>query len=211
MDDSARSLTVSRLVVVFDICSSTTILEDLLRSEHQERWKDLLIKLKSEVVRIAKANEIEVHKFLGDGWILLFPHDVSGVLLLSTLQQISKRFHRLYFNDIDDLMSVKIPAIGMTFGIDKGTLMRVRMNRQIEYVGRPINVAARLQSRAKDEDILKQYRVLISQAVFADFEAHEKEEITESYEVERVLRSLKNVSGGERYRCTLIDLYNKPK
>lgn len=37
----------------------------------------------------------------------------------------------------------------MTFGIDEGSLVRIIMNRRLEYVVRAMNVAARLQAAAK--------------------------------------------------------------
>ena len=39
----------------------------------------------------------------------------------------------------------------------------------------------------------------------------EKEVIKQTYPVRRVQRPLRNVSGGESYRCTLVDLFNKLK
>jgi hypothetical protein len=37
---------VQKIVIFFDFCSSTTILEDLLKSENQQCWRNLLIELK---------------------------------------------------------------------------------------------------------------------------------------------------------------------
>ncbi|HEU0047518.1 MAG: hypothetical protein DMG61_21905 [Acidobacteria bacterium] len=39
-----------KTVVVFDICSSTTILEDLKESDNQQQWRNLLIGLKNFLV-----------------------------------------------------------------------------------------------------------------------------------------------------------------
>lgn len=67
------SLTIEqKCVVVFDICSSTTILEDLLRSDSEKRWRDLLIDIKRFLVAQREVREFEIYKFMGDGWILLF-------------------------------------------------------------------------------------------------------------------------------------------
>jgi hypothetical protein len=55
---------VRRVVVVFDICSSTMILEDLLRTENQRRWRNLLIGLKKELVCQAKRVPFELYKFV---------------------------------------------------------------------------------------------------------------------------------------------------
>jgi len=60
-----------KIVVFFDICSSTLILEDLVRTENQKLWRDLLIGLKKYLRK--------KHSSVGfdctiprDGWILLF-------------------------------------------------------------------------------------------------------------------------------------------
>ena len=47
MTSSRDPLTVEpRFVLVFDFCSSTLILEDLLRNESEDRWRNLLIDIK---------------------------------------------------------------------------------------------------------------------------------------------------------------------
>lgn len=67
-----ETLTVIRkLVVVFDISSSTTILEDLMRCERLDVWRNVLISVKE--VLMDHPIEFEIYKFMGDGWILLFP------------------------------------------------------------------------------------------------------------------------------------------
>jgi hypothetical protein len=66
--------TVRRIVVAFDICSSTVILEELLRTENQRRWRNLLIGMKKALVREAAQMPFEIYKFVGDGWILLFEY-----------------------------------------------------------------------------------------------------------------------------------------
>jgi len=61
--------------VFFDICSSTTILEDLLRTDNQVRWRNLLILLKKFLSAEAKTQPFLLYKFIGDGWILLFDEE----------------------------------------------------------------------------------------------------------------------------------------
>jgi hypothetical protein len=64
-----------KIVVVFDICSSTKILEDLLRAENHQRWRNFLIRLKEYLVNCSQSDSFEIYKFLGDGYILLFDWD----------------------------------------------------------------------------------------------------------------------------------------
>lgn len=67
-----------KLVVAFDICSSTTIIEDLHKTEHTIKWRDFLIWIK-EYLRIQSTElDFVVYKFTGDGWILLFDCRFSG-------------------------------------------------------------------------------------------------------------------------------------
>ena len=66
---------VQKYVLVFDFCSSTSILEDLIRSENQQSWRDLLIGIKKFLFAERDAHRIEIYKFIGDGWILLFDPD----------------------------------------------------------------------------------------------------------------------------------------
>lgn len=40
--------------------------------------------------------------------------------------------------------------MGLTFGADKGQMIRLFMSNQREYIGRPLNIAARLQAAVKD-------------------------------------------------------------
>src|SRR6266404_8338990 len=89
--------TVHRIVVAFDICSSTMILEDLLRTENERRWRNLLIGLKKELVLQAKHMQFELYKFVGDGWILLFEETrTSGPALIRLLQVLAARYQHLF-------------------------------------------------------------------------------------------------------------------
>lgn len=68
-EDAARQ---TRIVVISDICTSTGILEDLLRSESQVRWRNLLIGLKELLFCSVNQLRFVPYKFVGDGWVLLF-------------------------------------------------------------------------------------------------------------------------------------------
>jgi hypothetical protein len=129
-EDVAR---VRKIVVFFDICSSATLLEDLLRTENEFRWLDLLTGLK-KVLRI-KSKEIgfEIYKFLGDGWILLFDEDsITGADLMLFLARLCLEYDQLFKSNISDVLSIKHSLIGLTFGIDLGTLVKIVMNARPE-------------------------------------------------------------------------------
>jgi len=111
--------TLRKIVLVFDICSSTAILEDLLRTENQREWRNLLIRLKKFLVTRSGELSFEIYKFLGDGWILLFNDTVSGTDLIKLLQDTCVEYHRLFHQGVCRVLEGD-HTIGMTFGVDAG-------------------------------------------------------------------------------------------
>lgn len=155
-----------KIVVVIDICSSTTILEDLLLTNNLDGLRNLLIEMKRLIEREAPSTGVEIYKFIGDGWILLFPPSIGGTELVNFLETLSGLFKtRLEALVVPRLQDT--PAVmGLTFGIDLGPLVRMEMLERIEYIGRSLNVAARLQSTLKESDPSPAYKVLISMPAF---------------------------------------------
>ena len=86
--------TVKHTVVTFDICSSSDILEDLIRTENTKDWRDLLIKVKKFLIRKQSKLNFDLYKFTGDGWILLFDYDCLGKELFDFLKELSGIFER---------------------------------------------------------------------------------------------------------------------
>lgn len=194
--------TTKKLVVVFDICSSTLILEDLIRTENQYRWRKLLNRQKNFLRMKREEYEYEMYKFLGDGWILLFQPNVDGTKLVRFLKLLSRHFSKCFTEFIEPALNSKISPIGLTVGIDKGTLIPILMNQQREYIGRPLNVASRLQGSIKDKDANPQYKVLMPKSVYASF----GDTIKGKYSTRQVTRTLHNISGGERFLCMKLKL-----
>src|ERR1043166_602104 len=132
--------TVRRIVVAFDICSSTVILEDLLRTENQRRWRNLLIGMKKALVREAVETPFEIYKFVGDGWILLLEHNsISGAALMRLLKTLSATYQHLFHHGICEVLGISDYLVGLTFGVDFGTLVKIVMNSKAEYIGRALN------------------------------------------------------------------------
>jgi len=193
--------TVRRIVVFFDICSSTTILEDLLRTENQRRWRNLLIGLKKFLVSESQQSPFDIYKFLGDGWILLFdPSRITGPQLMRLLKRLCDEYARLFHNGICEVLGGDGYQIGLTFGIDSGTLVKIVMNQRDEYVGRALNVAARLQGAIKQKDKTPAGKLLISKNSFAALSLAQ----TPRYSGKLVDRLLRNVAGGEHYQVQKI-------
>lgn len=147
--EDERPEVVRRLVVVFDACSSTTILEDLKQTDNLAAWRNLLIGLKQYLIDASADLDMELYKFVGDGWILLLPDRIDKQKLCDFLSGLSKWFDTTFNDEISDLLEHRPDPIGLTFGIDSGDLIRLEMNEQREYIGRAINVASRLQGQSK--------------------------------------------------------------
>lgn len=195
---------VKKIVVFFDICSSTSILEDLIMTENKERWRNLLIEFKDYLWRKRSSGWFRMYKFLGDGWILLFNPQSEGMVIFQFLEDLSDRFDSLYRRRIRDILTTRIPNIGLTFGMDIGSCIRFVMNGRPEYVGRPLNVAGRLQDAIGQRDKKPQNKGLVSKNLFATFT--DKRKIRRKYTVWTVVRQLKNISGGKDYRCLKVEL-----
>jgi class 3 adenylate cyclase len=187
-----------RLVVVFDICSSTTILEDLKRTDHLAEWRDLLIKLKDYMLGQPADLNVELYKFIGDGWILLLPDDTPKEKLCDFLVQLSMKFAAEFNTHIKNLLAHSPSPIGLMFGIDSGELIRLEMNDQVEYLGRAINVASRLQGQTKELSGGPSYKALFSK------NSYNSPPPTTPIPVEIVKVSLRNISGGEKYECLVF-------
>jgi len=189
---------VQKIVLFFDICSSTSILEDLLRTENSNLWRNLLIKLKEYL----HAQQKSVG-FLGDGWVLLFATNTHPDDLFGFMKGLCDTYRELFKSKIRDVLTVKPEAMGITFGIDQGTLVRAVMNGRGEYIGRPLNVAARLQNAIKDKDKSPGGKVLISNNAFASM----KSSLRGKFKTDSVHRTLRKIAGGTEYRCTKVWLF----
>lgn len=188
-----------KLVVVFDICSSSNILEELVVRQDLRPLRNLLIDLKSFLKEKAARLDFTPYKFIGDGWILLFPINISGTALIDFLEELSKLFERRLKTLVVPRLERSPLILGLTFGIDVGPLVRITMLGNREYVGRPINVASRLQSAIKDKDHKPGYKVLFSKPAFNQLQLKKDYRKTE-----RVSRKLRNIRNGERYACVKL-------
>jgi len=197
---------VRKYVVFFDICSSTLILEDLIRSESQELWGDLLLKMEEYLQEARTGKNFIIYKFIGDGWVLLFHKNIKGTILFRFLRDICVKFDELYRKAIKPVLNSPIDCVGITFGLEKGTLNKIVMNSGNEYVGRALNVAARLQGSIKDRDKDPKGKVLMSNKAYTELKKGTKRE----YKVYRARRKLRNISGGENYEGKKLCLFLKP-
>lgn len=192
---------VEKVVAIFDFCSSTTILEDLYKSESEKCWCNLLITFKNYLRKKSKNSDFNIYKFTGDGWILLFDSNYDSLKLFGLLESLCVKYKKLFKKNIKPVLSVKIKSTGITFGIDKGTLVQLTMNKKKEYMGRPLYIATRLQSAIRDKDPQPQGKVLMSNKAYKAMQ-----DLKEKYKAKDVSRTLKNISDGNKYLCKKITL-----
>jgi len=195
-EEKDKTQILNKVVVTLDICSSSHIIEDLLKTNNIKIWRDLLIRMKEHLVRESSNYRAEVYKFIGDGWIILFEQPYSGSNIFRFLSIICKEFEQIYNNEVFVCLDTPPEIYGLTFGIDEGLLIRLEMQDKIEYLGRPINVACRLQGIINKIDIKGGFRVLMSHRLFNSL----KNDLLDYYS-ESTERSLRNISGGENFRC----------
>jgi class 3 adenylate cyclase len=198
---SEELTTEDKIVVFFDVCSSTTILEDLLSSGHLKMWRNVLIATKGFLRKCSSEYEMEIHKFIGDGWVLLFPPTTSGEALVKVLTELACFFHRQLEERIIPLLQSPPDVLGLTFGVDSGKIIRILMLERSEYIGRPLNVASRLQSAIKDNDKRPAYKVLFSKHCFHTLGLGDG-----TLPAEPVKRKLRNLLGGDNYHCMKLRL-----
>jgi len=195
----------TKVVLVIDICSSSEIMEDLLRTQDIVKWRNLLITLKEYLVEESRELDFEVYKFIGDGWILLFNSEYNGKRLLDFLVDLSKKFEMEFKASIYPYLEKPPDIDGLTFGMDSGRLVFIEMMERQEYVGRAINVAARLQGTIEDTDISAGYRVMMSNMLFQRM----KDELND-FHPELVNRRLKNIIRGGEFPCYRLAMSEIP-
>jgi class 3 adenylate cyclase len=181
-----------RVVMVVDIRSSTSMLEDLKQTDNLAVWRNLLINQKELIWGQYAFSRVEPYKFIGDGWILLFPEDIKRSEMVDFLGEMSRQFDMNY-DLVKDFLQRRPPKVGLTFGIDSGELIKLEMNGQTEYIGRAINVAARLQGFAKDLPSSADYQSVFSKHSFNQMMGFHKDKLN----VREVKASLRNIVGGE--------------
>ena len=189
------------IVVAFDMCSSSDIIEELTLKDAMPRFHRFLTKIKEYLAEEQKTLPFDPYKFTGDGWILLFPANTDGNALLTFLRRLCTFFKKEFRNDVLRYLDTPPSITGLTFGLEKGLLARMTMYGGREYVGRALNIACRLQNAVKDKGGSPAYRALVSNTVYNDYFSP-----ATGYKVVRVTRTLRNIRSGAKFRCRKINL-----
>src|SRR6266496_1560971 len=82
-------------VLAFDMCSSSDIIEDLTLTGNLHRLTFVLNKVKEFVRGSSTKYNMKPYKFMGDGWLLLFPATVRGGDILQFATDLSRFFFQL--------------------------------------------------------------------------------------------------------------------
>jgi hypothetical protein len=189
------------IVVAFDMCSSSDIIEELTLKGDVSRFQRFLTRLKHYLAAKQNAIIFEPYKFTGDGWILLFPAETDGTALLTFLRDLCAFFKKEFRNDVLRYLDTPPSITGLTFGVEKGPLAPMTIYGGKEYVGRALNIACRLQNALKDKGGSPAYKALVSNVVFNDYFSP-----ADGYKVFQVTRTLRNIRGGAKFQCRKINL-----
>lgn len=189
------------VVVVFDMCSSSDVLEELVLRGDLRRFDQFLTSLKQYLAEAQHRIPFDPYKFTGDGWILLFPKKTDGQALLTFLKDLCTFFRKEFKQEVLRHLGTPPRITGLTFGLEMGPLTPTTMYQQQEYFGRAINVACRLQAAIKDKDGFPAYKALVSNAVFNEYLAP-----ATGFKVTLAKRSLRNIRSGADYECRKIVL-----
>src|SRR6476646_9843315 len=109
--------TTNAVVVTMDICSSTSIIEDLLKSERIRIWRDLIISMKEHLRRYGGPQNAELYKFVGDGWLMLFHQPYLGEEILAVLKSAADFYNAYYEREIFPSLDTPPKLSGLTFGM----------------------------------------------------------------------------------------------
>jgi len=190
-----------RTVVFFDICSSSNMLEDLILSENLRSMRDLILTMRGFIKKQAALQGFEVYKFIGDGWVLLFPPEWTGESLVALLEELCRCYKKHWTRYVKPRLQTHPAVVGLTFGVDRGELLEFRMMGRPEYIGRALNIASRLQGAVKQKDDNPSYKVLFSNPCFKALRLSHDFRLSKT-----VTCTLRNIQGGAKYSCVKMTL-----
>jgi hypothetical protein len=197
----------ARIVVAFDLCSSSQIMEDLLLSEKFDQYETFLTCIKRWLMNWTNKHSpnngrFELYNFTGDGWILLFPATTSGRALIESMRSLCEMIDAELARHIIPSLSSVPSVLGATLGVEGGNLIRMTMNEREEYVGRALNIACRLQNAVKEKEPHPGcYKALVSARLYNERLA----QLGLPYKIEPETCSLRNIQSGSAFACRRID------
>jgi len=197
-------LVLPKTVLVLDICSSSNVIEDLTLINKVGVMEDFLKAIRKIFIQILGRIAFREYKFTGDGWIFLCSgaRKLSGDRFLRCLNELSIHFRARFKEQIACLLERRLDITGLTFGADQGNLVIVKLGGKIECIGRPLNIACRLQNAIKDIEDDPAYKILLSKHLFSSFTDYPDG----SYIVEKIPLELRNIRSGREYEGIKVSL-----
>ena len=194
----SKIFTSEYYVIVFDLCSSSILLEKLQEQNRLNIWRKFWKDIFKYLNKISSSGaKCIVYKFVGDGFILLYKPRYKNNLL-SFCDNIKIYINEKVNNIIKNNFTDYAERIGITIGIDKGTVIRMRLYGNVEYMGKAINVAARLQSLLKLPE--HSNKILVSQQVQTEISEQLTDRTYKSIEA-----TLHNLHGDKSITCYEIE------
>ena len=193
------------IILVFDICGSSIIIEDLTTADNLSVVRDMFIKLRDWLKAEQNKYSFEICNFTGDGWILLFPFSTSGTDLQSFMLGLSNEYYRIMKTFVIKRMEHRPKIIEIFFGAASGRVVKFKMFNRTEYVGRPINIACRLQGKIRSSDTEEidttNYKLCVPSSLYFD----KFVEVPGMFGKKKEL-SLHNIAGERSIQCVLLRL-----
>jgi class 3 adenylate cyclase len=190
-------------VVVYDICSSTRMLEDLATNDNLAPYEDLILKVASEFSGELAVVSPVLYKFLGDGGMYLLHDDISVDSLVKGLCEFVESADVIVSRFVKRHIEVELQRFGLTVGVAFGTVHKTdKVGTLTEYYGRPLNLASRLQGSLKEPD--QSNKILVQKEVFQRLQDRE---LRRHFNLRK--RIFRNINGDQPISCYEIDPYNE--
>ncbi len=140
---------MKKYILTFDICSSTRMIDNLFQWEKTDKYVSLVDGYYAYLHSKKEELKFDIYKFLGDGFILIFEdREYIDDLLDFTIKLTFFSNQILLWFRMTHLINIELQRIGITSGLSYGSIEKISTINfeQHEFIGRPINIACRLQS-----------------------------------------------------------------
>lgn len=203
-----KSISGEVVVVTFDICSSSDIIEELITKGRMDKYVEFVGSIKHHLASAQRKVLFAPYKFNGDGWILIFPlkqytggaSAITPKLLVQFLTELCSFFHAEFANQVMPHLDQPPSLIGINFGLCMGQIYQTTIFGKQEYLGRPVIVACRLQGEIKTVDESPAYKALVPMDVFQNYLSSIGNGSDETV-------NLRNIRGGRDFRCKKVTLF----
>jgi hypothetical protein len=185
---------LEKTIFVFDVCSSTTIVEDLHRTGSIKRYNEMIEGINEFLKKKSESLPINIYKFIGDGFVLIISEEIEIEEVLKFAKELIEVCNRKISKIIEFLECEDIPRRGITIGLDKGIIHHFELNTNSEFIGRSITLACRLQSSQNKPEQVNS--ILMSVKVHSEIKDKDIKELCGKKE-----RTFKNITGEKPIKC----------